>query len=70
MIITSVKKQKGYEFTSEMKDKYGSIENLEDLFQKSNNMKMYVDLRNWRYYETHLNEEIETSESIVLNNHC
>ena len=31
---------------------------------------MYVDLRNWRYYETHLNEEIETSESIVLNNHC
>ena len=70
MIITSVKKQKGYEFTSEMKDKHGSIENLEDLFQKSNNMKMYVDLRNWRYYETHLNEEIETSESIVLNNHC
>ena len=39
MIITSVKKQKGYEFTREMKEKYGSIESLDELFQKSNNMK-------------------------------
>lgn len=70
MIITSVKKQKGYEFISEMKEKYGSINNLNELFKKTNNMKMHVDLRNWKYYETHLDEEIETTESIVLNNHC
>ena len=47
MIITTIKKQKIYEFTEEMKEKYGSIDNLNELFQKSNNMKIYVDLRNW-----------------------
>ena len=70
MIITSVKKQKGYEFIQEMENKYGSIDHLDKLFKESNNMKMYVDLRNWKYYENHLEEEIETTESIILNNHC
>ncbi len=70
MIITSVKKQKGYEFIQEMENKYGSIDDLDKLFKESNNMKMYVDLRNWKYYENHLEEEIETTESIILNNHC
>ena len=31
------------------------------------NMKMYVDLENWRYYRDNLDEEIELTESLVTN---
>lgn len=69
MIITKTKRQNGAEFTKEMEEKYNSIEELEKLFNKSNNMKMYVDLENWRYFKEHPDETIETKESRFLNYH-
>ena len=67
MIITLVKKQTGLEFISEMEDIYKSINELEKLFKRTNNMKMYVDLENWRYYKENPDETIETTESLVTN---
>ena len=67
MIITLVKKQTGLEFISEMEDIYKSTNELEKLFKRTNNMKMYVDLENWRYYKENPDETIETTESLVTN---
>lgn len=67
MIITLVKKQTGLEFISEMEDTYKSINELEKLFKRTNNMKMYVDLENWKYYKNNLDETIEISESLFTN---
>ena len=67
MIITLVKKQTGHEFIREMEETYNSISELEKLFERTNNMKMYVDLENWRYYRDNLDEEIELTESLVTN---
>lgn len=67
MIITLVKKQSGHEFIKEMEDTYKSINELEKLFNRTNNMKMYVDLENWKYYKDNLDETIEITESLVTN---
>ena len=69
MFVTTSKKQKGSDFVQEMENKYNSIEELEKLFDETNNMKMLVDLNNWKYFKNHLDEEIETSKSIFLQNH-
>lgn len=68
MIISSVKKQKGYEFIKKMEESYGSINELEKLFKRTNNMKMYVDLQNWKYYEDNPEEEIEITECLITKN--
>ena len=52
-----------------METNYGTINELEKLFKKTKNMKMYVDLRNWLYYKDPLDETIEISKSRFLNNH-
>ena len=62
MIITLVKKQTGKEFIKEMEKTYKSISELEKTFKRTNNIKMYVDLENWKYYVNHLDEKIELSE--------
>lgn len=67
MIITLVKKQKGREFIQDMEKTYNSINELKKLFERTNNMKMYVDLQNWKYYKDNLDEEIEITESLVTN---
>ena len=67
MIITLVKKQTGLEFIKEMEDTYKSIEEAEKLFDRTNNMKVYVDLQNWNYYKHNLKESIKISESLVTN---
>ena len=54
MIITLVKKQNGQEFIREMEETYKSLSELEKLFKRTNNMKMYVDLENWKYYKENL----------------
>ena len=50
MIITLVKKQTGHEFIREMEETYKSLNELEKLFKRTNNMKMYVDVENRKYY--------------------
>ena len=67
MIITLVKKQNGHEFIREMEETYKSLSELEKLFKRTNNMKMYVDLENWKYYNQNPDEMIETTESLVTN---
>ncbi len=67
MIITLVKKQIGYEFIKEMEETYNSINELEKLFKRTNNMKMYVDLENWNYYRDNPDEMIEITESLITN---
>ena len=67
MIITLVKKQTGYEFIKEMEETYNSINELEKLFKRTNNMNMYVDLENWNYYRDYPDEMIEISESLITN---
>ena len=66
-MIILVKKQTGYEFVKEMEDTYKSINELEKLFERTNNMKMYVDLQNWKFYRDNLDEKIEISESLLTN---
>lgn len=67
MIITLLKKQTGLEFIEEMEDTYKSFEEAEKLFQRTNNMKIYVDLQNWQYYKHNPEDIIKTSESLVTN---
>ena len=67
MIITLVKKLSGREFIQEMENTYKSMSELEKTFKRTNNMKMYVDLENWRYYKENPDETIETTESLVTN---
>ena len=66
MIITLVKKQTGLKFIKEMELMYKSISKLEKTFKRTNNMKMYVDLENWKYYANHP-EMIEITESLISN---
>ena len=42
-------------------------QNGEKLFKRTNNMKMYVDLENWKYYKQNPDEMIETTESLVTD---
>ena len=67
MIITLIKKQTGQEYIKEMELTYESISELEKLFKRTNNMKMYVDLENWRYYKKNPDEMIEVTESLITN---
>lgn len=67
MIITLVKKQSGYEFIKNMEKTYNSIYELKKTFERTNNMKLYVDLENWKYYKYHLDEEIEITESLITD---
>ena len=67
MIITLIKKQTGKEFIKDMEKTYHSISELEKTFKRTNNMKMYVDLENWKYYANHLDETIELSESLITD---
>lgn len=65
MIITLVKKQKGISFINDMEATYNSLEELEKLYERTGNMKLYVELENWKYYLLHPEEEIEITESLV-----
>ena len=53
MIITLVKKQKGISFINEMERTYNSLEELEKLYERTGNMKLYVEIENWKYYLQH-----------------
>lgn len=59
MIISLVKRMKGREFIDKMEIQFHSMENLEKIVDKTNNMKLLVDLDNWKYYNDNPNEIIE-----------
>lgn len=47
-----------------MEATYNSLEELEKLYE-TGNMKLYVEMENWRYFLLHPEEEIEITESIL-----
>ena len=47
-----------------MEKTYGSLKELEKTFGRTNNMVMYVDLENWKYYLKNPNEKIERGRTI------
>ena len=59
MIISLVKRQKGENFIQNLENQYKTIENLEKIVNKTNNMKLLVDLDNWKYYTDNPDETIE-----------
>ncbi len=65
-IDSKMKKEKGIDFINRMKNKYQSIANLEKIVNETNNMKLLVDLDNWKYLEKHPHEYIEYSDTYIL----
>jgi lipopolysaccharide biosynthesis regulator YciM len=67
--IKTIKKTNGQGIVKKFKETYGSIERLKK-FAKENpdSMRAHFDLEDWRYYQVHLNEEIELTESIIGQN--
>lgn len=59
MIISLIKRQKGKNFIQKLENQYISIENLEKIVNKTNNVKLLVDRDNWKYYMENPNETIE-----------
>lgn len=68
MIVTLIKKQTGSEFVKEIEDEYGFLQKIKIAYEKSNNMKLLVDMENWEYYHNHPDETLELSESLVTDN--
>ncbi|RAP50225.1 MAG: hypothetical protein BZ138_06865 [Methanosphaera sp. rholeuAM270] len=65
MIISLVKRQKGKTFVENLENQYKTIENLEKIVDKTNNMKLLVDLDNWKYYVDHSEELIEEEFTFI-----
>jgi len=68
MIITLIKNQSGSEFVRDMEKQYGSLQKIRTAYEKTNNMKLLVDMENWEYYQEHPDETLELSESLVTDN--
>lgn len=68
MIITLIKNQSGSEFVKDMEKQYGSLQKIRTAYEKTNNMKLLVDMENWEYYQEHPDETLELSESLVTDN--
>ncbi len=59
MMITLIKKQRGTDVIKDLIQKYGSENELERLFNQTNNMEMMKDLENWNYFLENPNEIME-----------
>ena len=68
MIITLIKNQTGAEFVKDIKEEYNSLQDIRKAYEKTNNMKLLVDMENWEYYHEHPDETLELSESLVTDN--
>lgn len=64
MIISLSKRQIGKDFIKKLEKQFQTIENLEKIVDKTNNMKLLVDLDNWKYYKENPSESIE--EELIL----
>lgn len=67
MMLKLIKRRNGSEFIQELKDKYGSMENLQRLIKKDPDNLLYpLDYDDWLYYLEHPDEVIETEDVIFL----
>ncbi|MDP1553041.1 MAG: hypothetical protein Q8M06_08515 [Methanobacteriaceae archaeon] len=66
MKVTLIREISGAELIHGFEKTYGSINKLEKLHQrKPENMKIYMDLDDWKYYQEHPQEIIEYSKTII-----
>lgn len=66
MKITLIKTITGKKLIQELEETYGSLDRLERLYERNpDNMKLYTDLDDWKYYMDHLNEVIEETKGVV-----
>ena len=66
MRITLIKEVKGSELIQDFEKTYGSLNRLEKLHERTpENMKIYMDLDDWKYYLDNLDEIIEDGKTII-----
>ena len=66
MKVTLKREISGAELIHGFEKTYGSINKLEKLHQRNpENMKIYMDLDDWKYYQEHPQEIIEDSKTII-----
>jgi len=67
MILSLIKEKTSEDFINEMKLKYGSLEQLEKAFEKTQRSILHVDLENWKYLEKHPEKTITLGETIFTD---
>lgn len=67
MIISLIKEQKGKEVIKEFEEKYGSLNNLKEKWERSKNVLYYNDIETWKYYLKHPEKPYKQTHSIVTN---
>lgn len=66
--IKLIKELNGKKLMEEFKNKYGSIEALERAFERDpENVKLYMDLEDWEYYQNHPKEEVKETEIVYAD---
>ena len=66
MRITLIKEVKGSELIQNFEKTYGSLNRLEKLHERNpENMEIYMDLDDWKYYLDNLDEIIEDGKTII-----
>ncbi|KZX10060.1 HVO_A0114 family putative DNA-binding protein [Methanobrevibacter filiformis] len=68
MIITLIKEETTKEYDEKMKKKYGSIEKLEKILEKTPKNILYADLENWKLLLENPEENIRLEEIIITDN--
>lgn len=68
MKITLRRRISGKVLINDLEGTYGSLKKLEKLYENNlNNLKLYADLDNWKYYQDHLDEELEDGRTISVD---
>ncbi|KZX16301.1 MarR family protein [Methanobrevibacter cuticularis] len=67
MIISLIKEQSTKEYDEQMKKKYGSMEKLEKLLEKTPENTLYFDLQNWKLLLETPEEPIIKKEVIITD---
>jgi len=66
--ITLIRELTGKELIEKFKEKYRSVESLERAFERdSENVKLYMDLGDWKYFIDNPDEKIKETEIIYAD---
>ena len=66
--MTLIKEMKGKKLIQEFKAKYGNKETLERAFERDpENVKLHMDLEDWKYYIDNQNEIVKQTEIIYAD---
>ena len=66
MRITLTRQVTGEELIHDFKKLYGSLTELEELYENNlDNLKLYTDLENWKYFLENPDEIIEEGKTII-----